>query len=647
MRRKVFYTIGFLFCVTLAFPQQRKKADRLFRDLAYIEAAQAYEEYLERESSPSPEILGNVADSYYFVSNDSSAVRYYRKLYGLQKDAMSETHFHRYIHALRGTQNYGEANELMKEYLKRKGNESEISRYAKEKEYLDSLQQAESLFTAYDLESNTPRSEFGATFYGDKVVFSSTRKPSYTLYVWNQQPFLDLYMGERNATDGELFNVDLFLPDIRSRYHDATITFSPDLTHIYYTTNIVKNRNKLVKDDSGTNNFHIIKGTIEDGKIVKTESLPFNSVEYSVGHPCMSPDGKWLFFVSDMPGGHGNTDIYVVEMSEEGSVVSEPQNLGPAINTSGKEMFPYFREGILYFSSDGHYGFGRLDVFKSEQEGEDKPEFGNPKNLGNPVNSNKDDFSFVIDSTESYGYFSSNRREGKGDDDIYYYTKEKEPCDQFVSGKVTNKNTKLALEGATVKVFDEFGDLVTRATTGEDGMYEVEVPCETTYKFEASKPNYTTEEREVTTTDKNGDHITDIDFELTNFDDLVVQEDEQEKIDVNPIYFEFDKSDITPEAEEELSKVIYVMNQFPKVKIKIESHADCRGNDKYNMGLTDRRAKSTQQYIINTGKIDATRIESAIGYGESRPKITCETCNQCTEEQHSENRRSDFIIIEK
>lgn len=647
MRRRLFYTLGFAFCVTLVFAQQPRKADRLFKDLAYVEAAQAYEAYLERTSSPSTDILGNAADSYYFISKDTSAVKYYKKLYELQKDAMSDVRFHRYIHALKGTGNYDEAHSLMKDYLKRKNNEDEISRYAAEKSHLDSLEQAESLFTVHDLESNTPRSEFGTTFYGDKVVFSSTRKPSYTLYVWNQQPFLDMYIGERNATDGELFNVELFLPDIRSKYHDATITFSPDLSHIYYTTNIVKNKNKLINDDSGTNNFHIIKGTIEDGEIAKTESLPFNSVDYSVGHPCMSPDGKWLFFVSDMPGGFGDTDIYVVEMSEEGSVVSEPQNLGPVINTRGKEMFPYYREGKLYFSSDGHYGLGRLDVFVSEQIEEEKPEFGKPENLGDPVNSNKDDFSFVIDSTQAYGYFSSNRLEGKGDDDIYYYTKEKAPCDQLVSGKVTNKNTKLALEGATVKVFDEFGDLVTQATTGADGMYEVEVPCENTYKFQASKPNYTTEEKEVTTTEKNGEEITDVNFELTNFDDLVVKEDNQEKIDVNPIYFEFDKSDITPQAAEELNKVIYVMNQFPKVKIKIESHADCRGSANYNRGLTDRRAKSTQQYILDVGEIDPSRIESAIGYGEDRPKIVCESCSQCTEEEHSENRRSDFIIIEK
>ncbi|MGS2741978.1 OmpA family protein [Sinomicrobium sp. M5D2P17] len=646
MRRKILYTLGLLFCVTAVFGQQPKKADRLFKDLAYVEAAQAYEEYLKRVNSPSPDVLGNIADSYYFISNDSSAVTYYKKLYELQREGMSDTHFYRYTHALKGVKDYDEANSLLKDYLKKKGDEKEISRYADEKIYLDSLEQAESLFTVHDLESNTPRSEFGTTFYGDKVVFSSTRKPSYTLYVWNQQPFLDLYMGERNASDGELFNVELFLPDIQSKYHDATITFSPELAHIYYTTNIVKNRNKLINDDSGTNNFHIMKGTIEDGKIVKTESMPFNSVEYSVGHPCMTSDGKWLFFVSDMPGGFGDTDIYVVEMSEDGSVASEPQNLGPVINTRGKEMFPYFREGKLYFSSDGHYGLGRLDVFESEKK-EDAWEFSAPKNLGAPVNSNKDDFSFVIDSTSSYGYFSSNRLEGKGDDDIYYYTKEKAPCDQFVSGKVTNKNTQMALEGATVTVYDEFGDQVTAATTGEDGTYKVEIPCESTYKFKATKPNYTTEEKEVVTTEKNGEEITDVNFELTNFDDLIVKEDDQEKIDVNPIYFEFDKADITPQAAEELNKVVYVMNQFPDVKIKIESHADCRGNANYNRNLTDRRAKSTQKYILEVGKIDASRIESAIGYGEDRPKIVCETCSQCTEEQHAENRRSDFIIIEK
>ncbi|WP_268223686.1 OmpA family protein [Sinomicrobium oceani] len=646
MIRNIFLALGFLCCFVSAFGQQLKKADRLFKELAYVEASEAYEAYLKGNKTPSPEVLENIADSYYFISKDSSAVKYYKKLYELQKTGMSGAHFNRYVHALKGVEEYDEAAALMKEYLRVKGNEKEITRYAKEKAYLDSLGQATSLFTIRNLESNTNRSEFGTAFYGDKIVFSSTRKPSYTLYVWNQQPFLDLYIGDRNATDGELFNVELFLSGLESKYHDATITFSPDRSYVYYTTNILKNKNKLVKDNSGTNNFHIMKGTIEDGKVTKTESLPFNSIDYSVGHPSMSPDGKWMFFVSDMPGGFGNTDIYVVQMDENGNVASEPQNLGPVINTQEQEMFPYFREGKLYFSSDGHYGLGRLDVFSSEQK-EGKMEFKAPKNLGAPVNSNKDDFSFIIDSTASFGYFSSNRLEGKGDDDIYYYTKEKEPCDQLVSGKVTNKNTQLALEGASVKVYDEFGDLVTEAATGDNGMYEVEIPCESTYKFVATKPNYTTEEKEVKTTKKDGDKIEDVDFELTNYDDLIVKEDDQEKIDVNPIYFDFDKADITPQAAEELNKVIYVMNQFPKVKIKIESHADCRGNADYNRKLTDLRAKSTQKYILETGKIDPSRIESAIGYGEDRPKVVCERCNQCSEEDHSENRRSDFIIIEK
>ena len=172
------------------------------------------------------------------------------------------------------------------------------------------------------------------------------------------------------------------------------------------------------------------------------------------------------------------------------------------------------------------------------------------------------------------------------------------------------------------------------------------MPCEQTYRLVASKPNYTQDEEEVTTEDENKATIEGIDFVLTNYDDLIKKEDDKEMISVNPIYFDFDSAEITPKAITELDKVVFVMREFPKVKIKIESHTDARGSDKYNLQLSQRRAESTQAYIISKG-IEATRIESAKGYGETQLKNHCSNGVKCTDEEHELNRRSDFIIIEK
>src|SRR5690606_25570979 len=232
-------------------------------------------------------------------------------------------------------------------------------------------------------------------------------------------------------------------------------TFSKDTSTVYYTTNITE-KNRLFYNEERTNNFQIMKGKIEDGKMTETEPLFLNDPEYSTGHPALSDDGKLLFFVSDMPGGYGETDIYVVEVFEDGTMNS-PKNLGPKINTSAREMFPFYSDSTLYFSSTGHFGLGGLDIFESKMVGE--MEFADPKNLGKPVNTNWDDFSFIIDSTGSLGYISSNRLQGgKGDDDIYYFTKSKPPCDNLVSGHAIDSTTMMPLSGVSVKAYDKFED---------------------------------------------------------------------------------------------------------------------------------------------------------------------------------------------
>lgn len=644
---KKLYILSLLLCFGCAFSQSKlKKADQLFKSFAYTDAGKAYDDYLETaKKAPSVQTIKNAADAYYNIDDNRNALKWYQKLYDIQGLNMPEDYFLKFSQSLRGVMDYEKAEKLTKEYLARKGDQKQIDRYNFQVRYNDSLSKTKPLHALTNLEVNTPNSEFGTAFYGDKVIFASTKdttKLSTNLYNWNNQPFLNLYVGERNVNDGAIYNERVFLKNVMTKYHEATATFTSDLKTIYYTTNIVLNK-KLALDQSRTNNFQIIKGQIENEKLVKQENLFFNSKNYSNGHPSLSEDGRWLFFASDMPGGYGETDLYVVQIAEDGTIGS-PQNLGPTINTIGNELFPYFKNGILYFSSDGHYGYGDLDVYQSTVSG--KMQFSEPKNLGQPINSNKDDFAYIVDGSDGFGYLSSNRALGKGDDDIYYFTKSKPICNQTVSGKVTNAKTKQIITSATIEVFDNFGDLITSATTDAVGMYRVILPCNKKVKMAASKANHSREEKELTTLKKDGGEIPNIDFELSNYDDLIKKEDNQEKVIVNPIFFNYDKYDITPQAAAELDKVVFVMQKFPNVKIKIESHTDARGKDNYNRILSDNRAKSTQTYIISKG-IDASRIESAIGYGESRLTNKCKDGVKCSEEEHFRNRRSDFIIIQK
>lgn len=646
MKRKI-YLFSLLLCVTAGFGQARlKKADRLFAEFAYVDAAKEYEKYLKDAKDPGIETFKHAGDAYYYTGNMGSALRWYSKLDEVTASGMDDQYFNRYIQSLRAEGNYTKADELLKKRLEAKGDQAAIDRLILQKKYLDSLVQAPENYTVTNLAVNTDKSDFGTAFFGEKIVYSSskdTTKVGGKTYLWNDQPFLDLFVADRNAADGSLFNDVKFIPGHQSSYHNATLTFSPDLKTVYYSSNVVTDSDRLKNSKAGTNNIEIIKGTLDGNKLTSEEKLPFNSKDYSVGNPALSTDGKWLYFASDMPGGFGETDLYVAEVFSDGKV-GTPQNLGPKINTSGREMFPFVNDSILYFSSDGHYGLGGLDVFETRRVKDF--DFSEPKNLGKPVNSSRDDFSFIVNKDNTYGYFSSCRPGGKGDDDIYYFTRQEPACSQWVSGKITNLKYKIAINLADVKVYDQYGDVIASTKTKEDGTYKVEVPCGSKIKVEASKPEHTKADKELETNRKPNIETKNIDFELSNYEDLIKKEDNVEKVDIQPIFFDFNKSDITDQAAVELDKVVYVMKNFPAIVIKIESHTDSRGKDEYNLKLSQERAKSTYDYIVARG-IAPTRIESVKGYGETRLRNRCKNGVQCTDEEHFQNRRSDFIIVKK
>src|SRR5690606_33424854 len=446
-----------------------------------------------------------------------------------------------------------------------------------------------------NLEANSEYSDFGAAFYKDQVIFSSSRPaPGVVkgLYSWTEQPYLSLLVADRTEF-GELQNINLFSKQITSDFHDATFSLAPDGQTVYYTSSNI-NKKRLVLDNFSRNHFKIFKAQLVDGELDQIEELFFNSDEYSCGHPFISPDGKFLFFASDKPGGYGGADIYYCIIYEDG-MLSPPVNAGPNINTEGNDFFPAFYENTLYFSSNGHVGFGGLDIYESSWDAETG--FSRAANLGKVVNTPYDDFAMVFYKDNKNGYFSSNRPGGKGDDDIYAFYRKPLPCDQIISGRVTDKKSKDPIEKATLTVRDSLKNVLVRTETDSDGNYQITVSCNQKVSITASKEGFVEQLLEIATGDVHQEEIDSVDFELDKLSDLITVDDSGvEKINLETIYFDFNKWDITPQAAAVLDKAVEVMNLFPEMVIKIEAHTDSRGSHSYNLNLSDKRAKATQQY---------------------------------------------------
>jgi len=649
MKQSLLIFLLLLCGAAFAQQQQLKKANRLFDEYAFPEAAEAYRDYLKKERKPSKETVRRIADTYYFIGEYASAAQWYGKLKAMPGYTMDDKYFNRYIQSLLMDGNakkdhIGLTDQLVTERLSSDKDKAQLLKYTMLKKQLDSVNATESPYVISNINVNSDKSDFGTAFYGDKIVYSSSKhinKVGRKIYKWNEQPMLELYMAERDTTTGELLNEQKFFPKELNNYHNATLAFTDDLKTVYFSTNTIKKNGFLDNADNGTNNLQIVKATIEEGKLVNEEKLKINKLTYSVAHPALTADGKWMFFTSDMPGGFGETDIYLAKVLDNGQL-DDVKNLGPEINTTGKEMFPFVHNDVLCFSSDGHYGMGGLDVFAATILKDMK--VAGLKNLGAPINSNRDDFAFIISKDEKYGYFSSNRKKGKGDDDIYYFTKKPIDCkQQLLAGTV--KSNKVPVQNADVKVYDEQGKLVATLKTGIDGAYSVNVDCNRKYTIEISKPDHSTVRQEAVVGNLS---VTpqDNDVVLESLESVSRKEGDEIIIDIDPIYFDLDKYNVRPDAAIELDKVVDVMKKFPSMVIRIESHTDSRQTHKYNITLSNNRAKATYNYLLSKG-IVPHRIESYKGYGETRLKNRCADDVPCSEEEHQLNRRSDFVIVRR
>ncbi|MDX1544338.1 MAG: OmpA family protein [Christiangramia sp.] len=534
--KKLYSTLLIISISITAFAQKSDVRDgnKFFAQAAYIDAADAYENVNDK----SQEILQNLGDSYFYTNQMQNAAEVYELLFLRHSGNVEPEYQFRYAHALMAVGNYVKADEYMNQVTGENWNHEEFA------ETLDTL--VPHKFKYDQVMNNQSSSDFGIAFYGDRVAFASTRNQERPIYPWNKLPTLDLYSAEM-TDEGEMTDIVLFSDAINTDQHESSATFSQDGNVMFFD----RTNEDRVKNEEDVRVAHISLYRAEkvNGEWTNIEKLPFSSEEYSVEHPSLSADGSKLYFASDMPGGSGSFDLYVVDVNEDGTYGS-PQNLGPGVNTAHREQFPFIsEEDILYFASDGHQGFGNLDIYRTEGD------FSEAENLGESINSGHDDFAFVIKEGDEEGFFASNRR---GTDNLYQFVREENEI----------------IEAPTV----------TDETSGQDII----------------------------------------------------------PIDGSKIYFDFDKATIKPESKPVLDSVVTYMNDYPNIKVKVESHADARGTDKYNMDLSERRAASTVKYLVEKG-IDQSRLTSQ-GFGESRPVNDCTEPTGCTEAQYAKNRRSTFVV---
>ncbi len=646
MIKKITLLLVLLFVVVNIYAQESKveKADKKFNQYAFVDARKIYLEVAEK-GYESADLFQKIADSYYFNGEYGKAEEWYNKLVTNYKDEIRPEYFFRFSQTLRSMKKYDRADEMMRTFNELSKDDVRGELFEEEPNYLRNIEYIKSTYVIENIRSlNSRYSDFAPTEYEGNLIFASSRDTggaTKKIHKWNNEPFLDLYQTKKKADSEDYKLPTAFSTNLNSKFHESTTTFTKDGNTVYFTRNNYTN-GTYRKSKTGTNKLKIYRSQKVEGKWTVAEEMPFNSDEYSTAHPTLNADDTKLYFASDMDGTVGLSDIWVVDIDSNGAV-SEPLNLGRPVNTEGRETFPFMStSGVLYFASDGHPGLGGLDVFattpRSSAERTEKID-----NVGVPINSSYDDFTFILNDDTRVGYFASNRKEGMGSDDIYRFVKEEVPCVITLKGKVLNEDSQETIEDATVSLIDQNGEVLNTVTTTSEGTYSFnEVACEMTYIVRAGKELYTTSEEIVKLLDEPGTVSTDLKIGLLQ-KKVEVGDDLSLVLDLNPIYFDFDKAYIRKDAALELEKVISVMKQYPNMIIETRSHTDSRGDDTYNLGLSQRRAKSTVEFIVSQG-IDGSRITGE-GYGEKELVNECANGVTCSEAQHELNRRSEFIVI--
>ncbi|MFW0735636.1 OmpA family protein [Flavobacterium sp. T12S277] len=652
MKRKI-YALVVLFLVTtfFAFSQENKikKGNKKYDDLAYIDAIEIYKRVAEK-GYKSKELFQKLGNSYYFNGQLLEANKWYAELFKMKKENddnfVNPEYYYRYSQTLKSEENYEKAKEYLNFFAQHSENEIRAKLYVSNKDYLEEIKMNSGRCTLQHTGINTSYSEYGAAIYKTNLVFASSRlnfKGANKVNKWDNQPYSSLLISkmDKNGTLGE---PHLFSEKLNSKFSESTPVFTKDGKTVYFTRNNYLN-GKLSTNSEGVALLKIYKATYKNGDWYNITELPFNSNEYSVAHPALSPDEKTLYFVSNMPGTVGQSDLFKVKIFDDGNY-GKPENLGVNVNTEGRETFPFVSENNeLYFASSGQLGLGGLDVFVAKINPDGS--ISKVTNLGEPINSPFDDFCYYINSKTKTGFFSSNRNMGLGFDDIYKFTEDR-PLDTDYSKEILvnliDTETNLPISDAEVSLYDEKMNLLVKVPSSSLGAYKFEnLAAGKKYYIKAERENYETIEKSF----------------FTNFDsDKKPQEfSMQEKVrklevgvdlaklfNFRDIYFDLDKSVIREDALVELAKIAELMKLRPNLKIDVRAHTDSRNSNAYNLKLSNLRAKATIDWLVKTGGVDVARLTGK-GYGEMMILNKCVDGVPCTEQEHAINRRSEFLIV--
>lgn len=618
-----------------------KKADRDYDNFAYIDAIKIYERLAEK-GYKDIEMFKKVGNAYYFNAELEKAEKWYSELFSMTQEVEPE-YYYRFSQALKAAGHYEKANAMLDVFNSKSSNDLRAKLYSKQKDYLQVIEENSGRYSTENAGINSEFQDYGTSFFENQLIFTSSRETKgmiKKIHKWNNQSFTSFYASKVDG-DGNLQKPEKFQPNIDTKFDEATPAFTSDGI-IYFTASNAK-KGKKGQNKNKITLLKLYKATLgKDGNYTNVIELPFSSDHYSTAHPTLSPDEKTLYFASDMPGSYGQSDLYKVSINTDGSF-GQPENLGNTINTEGKETFPFISaDNELYFSSDGHPGLGGLDVFVSKMENNI---FKASTNVGAPINSRMDDFAFLIDVETKVGFFSSNREGGLGYDDIYKFKELKKiSSNQSLTGVVADSKNGAILGDVKVILFDEKMNKVAEVYSDKEGVYNFdELDNRKAYYVRAEKKDYMTVEKMVLIASDNGKTESSIVMDPTVIP-VRIGDDIAKAFKIEIIYFDLDKWDIRPDAAFELAKIVEVLKENPRMKMDVRSHTDSRQTREYNEKLSEKRAKSTMEWMIQQG-IEANRLTGK-GYGETQLINKCSDNTKCTEEEHQINRRSEFIIIQ-
>ena len=613
----------------------QERGDYYFNQFAYSKAIVEYEKMLSNNYK-TDYAHERLAECYLLIRDFQEAIPHFDEIiYGPN---IPVDFYFKYGMALYSNGDKKGAEKWLKKYKKHNKNDSRVRKFLKDGSLASVVFNSRERYDIEPVSFNSEESDFGIFSRDGNLYFASARRDQTgtKLYGWNDEPWLDIFV---IAEDDEINIPTKLKGDVNTEFHESSLVFTTDYkndTVIYFTRNNYY-KNKITRDLERELNLKIFSAIKKDGEWTVNRNLTINSDYYSTGHPSVTKDRKRMYYTSDREGGYGGTDIYYSIIHERGGI-GKPINAGPIINTEGNEMFPFVNaEGTLFFSSDGHVGFGQSDIFSTVLNEEN--EIVDIINLGNTINSSADDFAYFEYETGGNGYFSSNREGGVGSDDIYKF--------QFtpslsVEGIVTDAINLQPLDSVAITIVDQITNTkIAELITDKNGYYKTFIDRKKTYMIEAVRKTHPHKMVYFNTSiTPRTTRLIQQNIELEPVLDLKVL------ADLNKIYFDFNKSNIRPDAARELDKVVKLMTiTYPEMVIRLEAHTDPVGSHRYNDQLSERRAKSTYEYLIANGVPEA-RILSYQGFGKRKTINGCTGKSDCTDAELELNRRTEFPIIQ-